>query len=214
MKKNILLIMLVLIGITCNVNATNDKIEISNRYISETLYKAGYSDTPEVIKNCILELKRIAKYYPENWLTPYYISLYNLRLVLNRSIKDYTNELEEAKQTIPLIMNIKNADLSEVYTLKGMYQYVYLSKYSSFLGKSTYKKMIEQFDKAIQLKPSNPRAKMLKFLAQYLLGKNLGYAIDNEKMKIDEITALLNNENATSPYPSWGKEIWKVLMNR
>jgi hypothetical protein len=55
---------------------------------------------------------------------------------------------------------------------------------------------------------------MLKFIFRYHEGQKLGDTIENETARIDEITASLHAAQQPLPAPSWGKEVWKALMNK
>lgn len=214
MKKVTMILMLFLLEIPCYVNAANDRVAISNRYICEALAKNGNTNNPQAILCCVNDMKRIAKFCPENWLASYYICIYDLRFVLYNTSSDYSNVLEEVNQKLTDLKAISGADLSEVSTLEGMYHLIFLSKHPENIGKRSYNKMLALFDHAIQLNPSNPRPMLLKFVAQYRMGKQLGFSIENEKQQCAKITELLTKEKQNYPYPSWGNELWKVLMNQ
>ena len=214
MKTNRIVLLFLFVCMTGRLFAGNGNIETSNRYICESLTKAGNSEDPSVILNCADDMRRIAKFCPENWLAPYYKCLYELRYALHREAAYVSNMLEDVYLTLPVLEQMKGADLSEVYTLEGLYKSIYLGYHRDDMCRENYDKVIALFDKALELNSSNPRAMMLKFIFRYHEGQKLGDTIENETARIDEITTSLHAAQQTLPAPSWGKEVWKTLMNK
>jgi len=76
--------------------------------------------TPETFLNCVAELKRIDAMFPDSIQPKYQMALQSLNFsVMNPHAEQTENLLTEAGQTINIMEQMKDADPSDVCTLRG-----------------------------------------------------------------------------------------------
>ena len=123
--------------------------------------------TPEAFLNCIAELKRIDTMFPDSIQPKYQMALQSLNFsVMNPHAHQTENLLTEAEQTINKMEQMKGADLSDVFTLRGFLYMVRIVQNPAQNGQRYYLEVMQNYEKALKLNPDNQLAKQLqqKFL--------------------------------------------------
>jgi hypothetical protein len=213
MKKNVLLLMFVLLGTTSNMIAADVNNESANQYVTNALIKADVSNDSATLLTCIDNLKRIHRFFPNNWLATYYQDFYSLRYALLYNKDKNYSLLEEVKESLSEMEYDEDADLSEIYTLYGFYNYVSLCNDPKQEINACNDEIMKWCDKAIQLNPQNPRPRLLKILFKQTASKILGVKAKDESEEIAKIKELFKNDSVTVPNPAWGKELLSMITN-
>lgn len=123
--------------------------------------------TPEAFLNCIAEMKRIDAMFPDSIQPKYQTVLQSLNFsVMNPNAEQTENLLAEAGQTIEKLEQLKGADMSDVYTLRGYLYMVRIVQDPVQNGPRYYLNVMQDYEKALKLNPDNELAKQLqqKFL--------------------------------------------------
>ena len=119
--------------------------------------------TPENFLTCIAELKRIDAMFPDSVLPKYQMALQSLNFSVMNPHAAQTESLQtEAEQTIGKMEQMKNADLSDVCTLRGFLYMVRIVQNPAQNGQRFYLDAIQNFEKALKLNPDNELAKQLQ----------------------------------------------------
>ena len=125
--------------------------------------------TPEAFLNCVAEMKRIDAMFPDSIQPKYQIALQSLYFsVMNPHAPQTDNLLAEAEQTIMKMDLMKNADPSDVCTLRGFLYMVRIVQNPAQNGQRYYLDVIENYEKALKLNPDNQLAQQLQ--QQFLEG--------------------------------------------
>ena len=122
---------------------------------------------PEAFLNCIAEMKRIDAMFPDSIQPKYQTVLQSLNFsVMNPNAEQTENLLAEAGQTIEKMEQMKGADMSDVYTLRGYLYMVRIVQDPVQNGPRYYLNVMQDYEKALKLNPDNELAKQLqqKFL--------------------------------------------------
>ncbi|MGE4308573.1 hypothetical protein [Bacteroides sp.] len=110
MKKNLsLLIMFLLIQIS-GINANASETPSYEELMNVTLSKLNNSTTPDRYTTCIAELKRISAIYPEEWLTYYYVSLYEIQHTFNNHSSNNDDLLNVSHRSTPSAKHLHYRD--------------------------------------------------------------------------------------------------------
>lgn len=119
--------------------------------------------TPEAFLNCIAELKRIDVLFPDSIQPKYQMALQSLNCsVMNPHAEQTENLLTEAEQTINKMEQMKNADPSDVCTLRGFLYMVRIVQNPAQNGQRYYLSVMQNYEKALKLNPDNELAKQLQ----------------------------------------------------
>jgi hypothetical protein len=119
--------------------------------------------TPEVFLNCIAELKRIDAMFPDSIQPKYQMALQSLNFsVMNPHAEQTENLLTGAEQTISQMEKMKNADLSDICTLRGFLYMVRIVQNSAQNGQRYYLTVMQNYEKALKINPDNELAKQLQ----------------------------------------------------
>ena len=125
--------------------------------------------TPEAFLNCVAELKRIDAMFPDSIQPKYQMALQSLYFsVMNPHAPQTDNLLAEAEQTIMKMDLMKNADPSDVCTLRGFLYMVRIVQNPAQNGQRYYLDVMENYEKALKLNPDNQLAQQLQ--QQFLEG--------------------------------------------
>ena len=119
--------------------------------------------TPEAFLNCIAEMRRIDAMFPDSIQPKHQIALQSLNFsVMNPHAPQTDNLLAEAEQTIMTMAQMKNADQSEICTLRGFLYMVRIVQNPAQNGQRYYLDVMQNFEKALKINPDNQLAKELQ----------------------------------------------------
>ena len=125
--------------------------------------------TPEAVLNCVAELKRIDAMFPDSIQPKYLMAVQSLNFsVMNPHAPQAENMLAEAEQAISQMEKMKNADPSDICTLRGFLYMVRIVQDPTNNGQRYYLDVMQYYEKALKLNPDNQLAKQL--LQQFLDG--------------------------------------------
>ena len=130
--------------------------------IGQSLSKIKQSN-PESILNCVAELKRIDTMFPDSVQPKYQMALQSLVYAVSNPRAEQTNNLiTETEQTISKMEKMKQADLSDICTLRGFLDMVRIVQNPAQNGQRYYLSVLQNFEKALKLNPENALAKQLQ----------------------------------------------------
>ncbi len=119
--------------------------------------------TPEAFLNCVAEMKRIDAMFPDSIQPKYQMALQSLYFsVMNPHAPQTENLLAETEQTITTMEQMKNADLSDVCTLRGFLYMVRIVQNPAQNGQRYYIDVMQNYEKALKLNPDNQLARQLQ----------------------------------------------------
>ena len=129
--------------------------------IGQSLSKINPSK-PETMLNSIAELKRVDAMFPDSIQPKYQMALQSLNFsVMNPHAEQTENLLADAEQTINQLEQ-KDANLSDVCTLRGILYMVRIVQDPAQNGQRYYMNVMQNFEKALKLNPDNQLAKQLQ----------------------------------------------------
>ena len=157
-KHNVLVICLLMMT-TVSVFAQQPSMQA---LIGQSLSKLQ-QPTPEAFLNCVAEMKRIDTMFPDSIQPKYQMALQSLYFsVMNPHAPQTDNLLAEAEQTIMKMDLMKNADPSDVCTLRGFLYMVRIVQNPAQNGQRYYLDVMENYEKALKLNPDNQLARQLQ----------------------------------------------------
>ncbi len=163
--KNRVLVICLLMMTTVSVYAQQPSMQA---LIGQSLSKLQ-QPTPEALLNCVAEMKRIDAMFPDSIQPKYQMALQSLYFsVMNPHAPQTDNLLAEAEQTIIKMDLMKNADPSDVCTLRGFLYMVRIVQNPAQNGQRYYLDVMENYEKALKLNPDNQLAQQLQ--QQFLEG--------------------------------------------
>ena len=119
--------------------------------------------TPEAVLNCVAELKRIDAMFPDSIQPKYIMAVQRLNFsVMNPHAPQAENMLAEAEQAISQMEKMKNADPSDICTLRGFLYMVRIVQDPANNGQRYYLDVMQYYEKALKLNPDNQLAKQLQ----------------------------------------------------
>jgi tetratricopeptide (TPR) repeat protein len=119
--------------------------------------------TPEAVLNCVAELKRIDTMFPDSIQPKYLMAVQSLNFsVMNPHAPQAENMLAEAEQAISQMEKMKNADPSDICTLRGFLYMVRIVQDPTKNGQRYYLDVMQYYEKALKLNPDNQLAKQLQ----------------------------------------------------
>ena len=148
---------------TLSINAQESSMQA---LIGQSLSKLQQPST-EAFLNCVAELKRIDAMFPDSIQPKYEMALQSLNFaVMNPHAAQTENLLAETQQTISVMEKMKNADHSDICTLRGFLYMVRIVQNPGQNGQRYYLDVMQNYEKALKLNPNNELAKQLqqKFL--------------------------------------------------
>lgn len=164
---------------------------------------------------CVSELKRIEVMFPDgNWLTDYYIALYEIQAAIGNKNPDNAALLQDAKEHIHKLKIEKEADQSEVSTVEGYYYYALIAANPTQNGQLYYTSVLDAYNKALVINPDNPRALLLLMVFNMNMAKSTGHQLnENFSPMIERIGVLLEKEDKKSITPHWGTSTYESLKS-
>ena len=131
--------------------------------IGQSLAKLQQDASPEAFQNCIAELKRIDAMAPGSAAPKYYIALQSLNFAVTNPHAEQTESLiAEAEQAISQLEEIKEADQSDLCTLKGFLYMVRIVQDPARNGQRYYLDVMDYYEKALKFNPDNALARQLQ----------------------------------------------------
>ena len=131
--------------------------------IGQSLSKLQEDSSPEAFQNCVAELKRIDAMVPGLAAPKYYIALQSLNFaVMNPHAEQAESLIAEAEQAISQLEEIKEADQSDLCTLKGFLYMVRIVQDPARNGQRYYLDVMDYYEKALKLNPDNALARQLQ----------------------------------------------------
>ena len=119
--------------------------------------------TPEAFLNCVAEMKRIEAMFPDSIQPKYQMALQSLNFsVMNPQAPQTENLMAETEQTITKMEQMKNADQSDICTLRGFLYMVRIVQNPAQNGQRYYMDVMQNYEKALKLNPDNKLAKQLQ----------------------------------------------------
>ena len=131
--------------------------------LGETLSKLQQNAGPEAVQDCVAQLKRIEAMFPDSALPKYHIALQSLYFAVMNPHEEQTESLvAEAQEAILRMERIKDADRSDLYTLKGFLYMVRIVQDPAQNGRRYYLDVMDYYEKALKINPENQVARMLQ----------------------------------------------------
>jgi len=131
--------------------------------IGQSLSKLQQDSSPEAFQTCIAELKRIDAMYPGSTASKYYIALQSLNFaVMNPHAEQTEGLMAEAEQAISQLEEIRDADPSDICTLKGFLYMVRIVQDPAKNGQRYYLDVMDYYEKALKINPENQLARQLQ----------------------------------------------------
>lgn len=131
--------------------------------IGQSLSKLQQDSSPEALQNCVAELKRIDAMAPGSAAPKYYIALQSLNFAVTNPHAEQTEGLiAEAEQAIAQLEEIKEADHSDLCTLKGFLYMVRIVQDPAKNGQRYYLDVMDYYEKALKYNPDNALARQLQ----------------------------------------------------
>ena len=119
--------------------------------------------TQEDMLNNVAKLKRIEAMQPDSIQPKYQLALQSLSFSVTYPHAPQTeNMIAEAEQTITKMEQMKNADQSDICTLRGFLYMVRIVQDPDQNGQHFYIDVMQNFEKALKLNPDNQLAKQLQ----------------------------------------------------
>ena len=156
----IALIMMASVSINAQETSMQALIDQSLNKLSLTMEKGS---TADAFLNCIAELKRIDTMFPDSIQPKHQMALQSLYFsVMNPHAPQTDRLLTEAEQTITKMEQMKNADQSDICTLRGFLYMVRIVQNPAQNGQRYYIDVMQYYEKALKLNPNNQLAKQLQ----------------------------------------------------
>lgn len=183
--------------------------------MTSSISKCEQSSRQDKYFECISELKRIEAIFPNgNWLTDYYIALYEIQATIGNKNPDNAALLQDAKNYIDKLKLEKEADQSEVSTVEGYYYYALIAANPIQNGRSYYASVLDSYNRALVINSDNPRALLLLLAFKINMAKSTGHQLDEDfSSLIEKIGVLLDKEDKRSIIPHWGTNTYESLKN-
>lgn len=156
------LILLSIVLMVATPRISNAQDARMGQLIGQSMAKIDPSD-PGTFLTCISELKRIEAMYPEAAAPKYYAALQSLNYsVLNPHAEATEGLLADAAGLIDGLEKCKDADKSDLHTLKGFLYMVRIVQDPAQNGRRYYLDVMGDFEKALKLNPENELARDLQ----------------------------------------------------
>ena len=214
MRNLITILTIVLLFMACvsskSQTLKQPKVSFENQ-LSKTLIAINEAKNAKGLFENINKLKRLSNLYPKEWLSDYYVTLWDLKLSMR--IKDKKKKeslLVEAKDLLDKLTEKNNINESEILTLKGYYYYALIAKDPQKNGQLYYKDLIGSYQKAMALDRTNPRPVLMLTIFKNKMSKFVGGDFDLciKLENIEKMFKSLNPKNGVNP--EWGiKELRK-----
>ena len=119
--------------------------------------------TPENFLNCVAEMKRIDNMFPDSIQPKFQMVLQSLNFsVMNPHAPEMENLMAGAEETIAKMEKMRNANQSDICTLRGFLFMVRIVQNPVQNGQRYYLDVMQNYEKALKLNPENQLAKQLQ----------------------------------------------------
>lgn len=119
--------------------------------------------TPENFLNCVAEMKRIDDMFPDSIQPKFQMVLQSLNFsVMNPHAPETGNLMAGAEETIAKMEKMRNANQSDICTLRGFLCMVRIVQNPVQNGQRYYLDVMQNYEKALKLNPENQLAKQLQ----------------------------------------------------
>ena len=119
--------------------------------------------TPENFLNCVAEMKRIDDMFPDSIQPKFQMVLQSLNFsVMNPYAPETENLMAVAEETIAKMEKMRNANQSDICTLRGFLCMVRIVQNPVQNGQRYYLDVMQNYEKALKLNPENQLAKQLQ----------------------------------------------------
>lgn len=119
--------------------------------------------TPENFLNCVAEMKRIDDMFPDSIQPKFQMVLQSLNFsVMNPHAQETENLMAGAEETIAKMEKMRNANQSDICTLRGFLFMVRIVQNPVQNGQRYYLDVMQNYEKALKLNPENQLAKQLQ----------------------------------------------------
>ena len=152
------------------------------------------------------QLERFMVAQPEQWLTGYYLAYVDVQLSFRVPSNDEKLQyLSEAESYLNKLSGFKEADKSELYTLKGFRLYALIASNPQANGPKYSGEIVGAYETALGINPNNPRALILSALFKNDLAKFMHQPYVNFQKDVEKAASLFTVQNTNLLTPTWGK---------
>lgn len=162
------------------------------------------------------QLERLCMVNPKEWLAHYYLAYTDVQLSFRASSKEEKMKyINDAQTYLKKLSDMLEADVSEVYTLKGFRLYALIASDPQSNGPRYFGEITLSYEKALGVNSNNPRAIMLLALFKNDMAKFMNKSYENFNQDMEKAATLFAGESAMALTPSWGKE-WldRLFINK
>jgi hypothetical protein len=187
------------------VPANEETLPSFYQLMGQTMSKIQTSNDAETLLGSINELKRIGALYPTEWLSGYYVALFDLNLSFSSQPERKTVLLSEAKEKIDELKSKPNIMASEIYTLEGYYFYALIAQDPQKNGQVYYKDAIGAYQRAINIDSANPRALLMLDIFKFSMAKFMNQDDATICEELGNVEKIFSESKPKQPFaPSWG----------
>ena len=148
-----------LFGAVVNASAQENQML---RLINQSLEKLQ-QPSPDALLTCVAELKRIEVMFPDSVQPKFQAALQSLNYAVMNPQADQTEPLlADAERLIDGMAGMKQADESDVCTLRGFLYMVRIVQNPAQNGQRYYLDVLQNYERALAVNPQNELARMLK----------------------------------------------------
>ena len=159
MSRITVLVCVALFGAVVNASAQENQMQ---SLINQSLEKLR-QPSPETLLTCVAELKRIEVMYPDSVQPKYQAALQSLNYaVMNPQAEQTEPLLADVERLIDDMAGMKQADESDVCTLRGFLFMVRIVQNPVQNGQRYYLDVLQNHERALAVNPKNELARMLK----------------------------------------------------
>ncbi|WP_321519874.1 hypothetical protein [uncultured Bacteroides sp.] len=153
------------------------------------------------------ELERLCIQSPGEWLPHYYMAYVDVQLSFRTQSREARLKyINDAENYLKKLADKPDADASEVYTLKGYRLYALVAFDPQTNGPKYFGEVTQNYQKALELNPNNPRAIMLRAMFNNDMAKFMHRSYESFEAEISKAATLFTRNNEQPNHPSWGKE--------
>lgn len=209
MQNFIIIVTVVLAGLLIPTHAQS-KYETE---MQKALTEFGEAKTADDLEKTAQHFDRIAKIETENWLPLYYSMFIRTLNAFSQDKSQALKTVDELEGLYSGLESMKDADKSEVLTLRGLFRTVKVAKDPETYAMSLSGAIIKDYEEALKITPNNPRAMYL--MAQYNMGGAEFWGKDPKEYcpQIEKAKSLFLTQNIENFVPKWGEEQVDEILN-
>ncbi len=191
-------------------------VEGQSKYETEmqkALTSFGSAESADDMEKAAQHFDRIAKVEKENWLPLYYAMFIRTLNAFGAEKNAAIKKVDELEGLYSGLEAMKDADKSEILTLRGLFRTVKVAKDPQTYGMSLSGAIIKDYDDALKINPNNPRAMYL--MAQYNMGGAEFWGKDPKEYcpQISKAKSLFPTQKTEGFFPHWGEEQVDEILN-